>query len=840
MGQPPNSNFYLGRSFDLAQNKALAQTLLYDPADLTTHGVIIGMTGSGKTGLGIAILEEAALQGIPAIIIDPKGDLTNLLLHFPELLPQDFRPWLDPEAARRAGKDLDALAADTADLWRNGLLAWGLGAAQLQALQSAARFTVFTPGSSSGQPVNIMSSFQAPGISWDDNREVLREKIATIVTALLGLVGMTDIDPLRSREHILLSNLLESAWSQGHSLDLSELILQVQTPPFDRLGAFPVENFFPAKDRMDLAMLLNNFLASPSFQSWLEGQPLDVNSLMFSPENLPRHNIFYLAHLNDSERMFFVTLLLANVESWMRTQRGTSGLRALVYFDEIAGYLPPVANPPSRPILLRMLKQARAFGLGLLLTTQNPVDLDYKALSNAGTWLIGRLQTDQDKQRLLDGLQGAGGALDRPAYDRLISNLRQRVFLLHSVHLAEPQVFQSRWTLNFLAGPLTRAQIPDLNRLVVTDNPIPSAKPAFESATSPLAAAPAPVLQVLAPVKAAPIPETNPYTLTRPAVLSGYAEYFIPNQLGVAEAAAAAKLISSTPLNPEGILYRPALLAQAEVRYLQTRYNLEYTHRLCALVRELQGALIHWEDCTWLVFEPAGLQNQPQPQARFASLPGWLSDAHRFAAFQKDFLDWVFRTGTIRIRANEGLKVYSGPQVSEVDFQDLCSQAASQGQQAEQNKTAGAYDQKIAALEQKISHQQMDVKQHEQEVSERHLEEAGAGGQLILGLFSGRKRSINTPLAKHRLAQKAVSDLQQERQDLEALQSQLAELQKARQAALQLVQDRWAQLVNTHTEIPLNPARQDVYQDLFGIAWLPYYLIRVDSQLQEIPAYKQA
>jgi hypothetical protein len=838
MAQPYNSSFYLGRSFDLAQNKALAQNLLYDPADLTTHGVIIGMTGSGKTGLGIAVLEEAALQGIPAIIIDPKGDLTNLLLHFPDLLPQDFKPWLDPEAARRAGSDLDTLASDTAAQWRNGLAAWALGTAQLQALQSAAHFTVFTPGSSAGQPVNILSSFQAPGIPWDDNREVLREKIATIVTALLGLIGLTDIDPLRSREHILLSNLLENAWSQGHSLDLSELILQVQTPPFDRLGAFPVENFFPGKDRMDLAMLLNNFLASPSFQNWLEGQPLDVNSLMYSSDNLPCHNIFYLAHLSDSERMFFVTLLLAGVESWMRTQRGTSGLRALVYFDEIAGYLPPVANPPSRPILLRMLKQARAFGLGLLLTTQNPVDLDYKALSNAGTWLIGRLQTDQDKQRLLDGLQGAGGSLDRPAYDKLISNLRQRVFLYHSVHLSEPQVFQSRWTLNFLAGPLTRAQIPDLNRLAgqakTNASVTPVTKPAVSSSVSTLAQA--------APASAGAIPalENAPSTLTRPAVPSGYGEYFIPNELGVGEAVAAANLALSGPLNPEGILYRPALLAQAEVRYLQTRYNLEYTRRVCALVRDVQGALVHWEDFSWHAYESAELQRQPLPQAHFTALPGWLSDVRRFTAFQKDFIDWVFRTSTIRIRANEALKVYAGPQISEADYRNLCSQAAGHGLQIDQNKIASTYDQKISALEQKITNQQSDVKEQQQEVSGRRMEEAGADGQLILSIFSKRKRSLNTSFTKHRLAQKAASDLEQERQQLQGLQSQLADLQQARQAALQQVQDRWTATVNNQTEIPLNPARKDLFQDMFGVAWLPYYLIRLENKLQEIPAYKHA
>ena len=423
---PKRTSFYLGRKYDLANATGTTDPVMYDPANLTTHGVVTGMTGSGKTGLCIGLLEEAALQGIPALIVDPKGDLTNLVLHFPNFLPSDFEPWIDPELARRSGKSMADLSAETAANWQKGLANSELGPDDLRALGAAADFAIYTPGSTSGLPINILSSFQPPDIDWADNREILREKISTTVTALLGLVGITDIDPLRSREHILLSNVLENAWSKGTTLDLTELILQTQNPPFARLGAFPLDSFYPAKDRSELAMLLNNFLASPSFETWLIGGPLDINAMLYTPEGKIRHSIFYLAHLSDNERMFFTTLLFAATEAWMRTQRGTSGLRALLYFDEILGYLPPVANPPSKPILLRMLKQARAFGLGLLLATQNPVDVDYKALSNAGTWFIGRLQTDQDKQRLLDGLEtAAAGGIARGEIDKMISTLPQ-------------------------------------------------------------------------------------------------------------------------------------------------------------------------------------------------------------------------------------------------------------------------------------------------------------------------------------------------------------------------------------------------------------------------------
>ncbi len=420
---PANSTFYLGRLYDAGQGKTLDQPLLYDPADLTTHAFVTGMTGSGKTGLCIALLEEAALNGIPAILVDPKGDLADLLLHFPALLPADFQPWIDADAARREGKTPAAAAQETAQRWQAGLAEWGMGPERIAALQQAVEFGIYTPGSDAGQQVSILASLQAPSIPWEGNREVLREKISSTVTALLSLVGLTNIDPVRSREHILLSNIFEAAWSQGKDLDLAELILQTQTPPFPKLGVFPVESFFPQKDRLDLAMLLNNFLAAPTFQTWLEGQPLDIPALLFTPGGRPRHSVFYLAHLSDVERMFFVTLLFSAVETWMRTQSGSTGLRALLYFDEIAGYLPPVSNPPAKPVMLRLLKQARAFGVGLLLASQNPVDIDYKGLSNAGTWFIGKLQTEQDKQRLLDGLSSADGSLDRGQYDRLISGL---------------------------------------------------------------------------------------------------------------------------------------------------------------------------------------------------------------------------------------------------------------------------------------------------------------------------------------------------------------------------------------------------------------------------------
>ena len=575
-----DSNFYLGRAYDPSKQIVTDKQVDYDPTDLTTHAVVTGMTGSGKTGLCITLLEEAALKGIPAIIIDPKGDLTNLLLHFPDLAPQDFQPWLDSDLARRAGKSIEQIAGETSTSWRNGLNDWGITSERVLALKNAAQFAIYTPGSDSGISVSVLSSLTAPTLPWKENREILRERITSTVTALLGLVGYDDIDPIRSREHILLSNIFENAWRQNKDVELTELILQTQTPPFDKLGAFPVDSFFPAKDRMELAMVLNNILASPTFETWREGQPLDIASMLYTADGRPRHSIFYLAHLSDAERMFFVTLLLSSVETWMRMQKGATSLRALLYMDEIFGYLPPTHNPSSKQPLLRMLKQARAFGLGLLLATQNPVDVDYKALSNAGTWFIGKLQTEQDKDRLLDGLESAMGGVSRGVFDKLISTLGKRVFVLHNIHAKQPELFQTRWTMNFLAGPLTRTQIPELNKLANADTALPTQpKPASVSSNISSAESTSPSFMASPTVNQKPEvvnrKSDTGASQTKPSIPAGIKEYFLPQNYSLPEAYKAAQKTMPAEAMIEGVVYHPALVASAQVRVVDRKLGVD-------------------------------------------------------------------------------------------------------------------------------------------------------------------------------------------------------------------------------------------------------------------------
>jgi hypothetical protein len=457
--------FYLGRPYDPVQKAAQPGLLLYDSKDLVTHAVCVGMTGSGKTGLCIDLLEEAALDGVPAIAIDPKGDLTNLMLTFPELRPEDFRPWINEDDARTKSLSPDDYAAQQAKLWRDGLAAWGEDGERIRRLKDAAEFAIYTPGSSAGIPISILASFAAPAQGVRDDSELMRDRVTTTASSVLGLLGIA-ADPIQSREHILLANLLTRAWSAGEALDLGALIAQIQKPPMTRVGALDLESFYPEKERAQLAVKINNLLASPGFNAWLEGVPLDVGQLLRTESGKPRVAIVSIAHLSEAERMFFVSLLLNQVLDWVRMQSGTTSLRAVLYMDEIFGYFPPVAEPPSKRPLLTLLKQSRAFGLGIVLATQNPVDLDYKGLANTGTWFLGRLQTERDKARVLEGLESASAAahaeLDKGEIDKLLSGLSQRIFLMHNVHEDAPVVFESRWAMSYLRGPLTRDQIKKL------------------------------------------------------------------------------------------------------------------------------------------------------------------------------------------------------------------------------------------------------------------------------------------------------------------------------------------------------------------------------------------
>ena len=824
-----DGKFYLGRPYDLKKGKTEAKPLLYDPDDLTTHGVVVGMTGSGKTGLCIDFLEEAALNGTPAILIDPKGDMVNLLLHFPGLAPEDFQPWIDPDEARREGQTVDEKAEKIAKIWEEGLNEWGIGSERIEAVRNAVEYAVYTPGSDAGIPVSILASLKAPKTSWEENKEASRERISSTVTALLGLVGI-ESDPVRSREHILLSNLFETAWKAGQDMDLTELIHQIQSPPFDKLGAFETDQFFPENDRFELAMTLNNLLASPSFEAWIHGIHMDVGQLLWTAEGKPRHSVFYLAHLPESERMFFTTLLLTEVESWMRAQPGSSTLRAILYFDEVFGYLPPVANPPSKPPLLRLLKTARAFGLGVLLTTQNPVDLDYKALSNAGTWFVGKLQTEQDKSRLLDGLESVDAGksgFKRSEVDKLISGLDKRVFLLHNVHERGQHVFKTRWAMAYLRGPITRAQLRDVNELV-------GAQQTHISTTAGEAS------QAEVKVdRGDAVQEAAGTTTRRPRVPTGISEFFLPNIITSSQALKGA-MQDPTKSEVLGLMYRPALLVQADVRYLDRKINLDHVESRAAIAEDMDPkGFIRWDDWTISPLDPASFETGPSPDAQFASLEAPLNDAKSLKAMEVDFQDYIFHGAGLKIPSNPALKIFAAPGTSEAEFQSLCSEAADEAADIEVIKLEKKYRTKIKSIKDRLTKEQRELAEDQAELGSRKMEEVATLAENVFGFFSGSRstRRISTSMTKRRMTSKAKSDVEESQDVIDDFMKELENLQAELTQEIDEIQDRWNQVALDVEETVLAPYKKNIRVLLFGVAWTPYWRVKVGDRTLELPGY---
>jgi hypothetical protein len=623
--------FYLGRDYDLAAGKVGTTPLLYQTENLTTHAVCVGMTGSGKTGLCISLLEEAALAGIPAIAIDPKGDLGNLMLAFPELRPSDFQPWVDPSVASRKGITVEELAQQTAELWKSGLAKWDEDGARIQRFTDRVDRAIYTPGSSAGLPLTVLKSFDAPPQAVLDDADALNDRIQGAASGLLALLGVT-ADPVTSREHILLSNVLGYAWRDGRSLDLPGLIHEIQQPPFKRVGVVDLDSFFPAKDRLEFGMRLNNLLASPSFASWLDGESLDVQKLLYNGDK-PRLSIISIAHLTDAERMFFVTILLNEMIAWMRSQPGTGSLRAILYMDEVFGFFPPTANPPAKRPMLTLLKQARAYGLGCVLATQNPVDLDYKGLSNAGTWFLGRLQTERDKARVIEGLEGAsaeaGATFNRQEMEATLAALDSRVFLMNNVHGAGPQVFQTRWAMSYLAGPLTRSQISTL----MAERKSSAAGPA--SAGSPAAPSPSPEASSESP-KSAPAPQRRSLNSTsansRPVLSADITQRFWPLDDHVKPAAG------------ERLTYRPGLFAVGRLHFIRASDGVDVWRDFAAL-QPVHGDMSQptWET-SQVMNERPSLLDEPEPSAAFGDLPGDMAVERNYRRWDDDLKNHVYQS----------------------------------------------------------------------------------------------------------------------------------------------------------------------------------------------------
>ncbi|MBN1139854.1 MAG: ATP-binding protein [Anaerolineae bacterium] len=856
------ASFYLGKEYDLAAGRVLDRPVLYDARDLTTHAVCLGMTGSGKTGLGAVLLEEAALDGVPSLVIDPKGDMTNLLLTFPDLLPDDLRPWINPDDARRQNLEMDAYAAQTAERWRRGLADWGQDPDRIRRLKESADFVIYTPGSSAGRPMSILQTFQSPGLSWETDAELIRDRISSIVTALLALVGI-QADPVRSREHILLSTILDQAWRAGADLNLTEIIVRVQKPPFSQLGVFPVETFFPERNRMELAMLLNGLMAAPSFADWTAGQPLDVDSLLHSSAGKPQVSIFYIAHLQEAERQFFVTLLLEQVVAWLYAQSGTTSLRALLYMDEMFGYLPPhPANPPTKKPLLTLLKQARAFGLGLMLTTQNPVDLDYKALANAGTWFIGTMQTERDKLRVLDGLEGAeavgsrAGGASRADFDQLISALRTRVFLLHNVHAGQPVIFQTRWAMSYLRGPLTRSQIRELvgapaPAQTPAELPLAAPLPAVEPQDAPAKALPAAPQPAIVPQVPSSLPLSlspeRPYGQVPPQLPSTVKQVFVPVQISLDEAlyrlAGQQGWSSRSAVGLEGrLVYDPALIGLAVVRFAhaRSRQTLEQALTYLLPVAEASG-FVDWSQAQ-VQLDAGALVHKPGPGALFGRLPVDLGNASRFAALKKEFGEHLFYTQSVTIWYNPHLKLYSELGETAKAFQRRCREAARRARDDESEAIQARYKARLEQLIAKMQREKRELEEDQVEYSARKREEFFSGAESVLDFFTGRRmrRGVSTASRKRRLTQQAKADIEESEKAIDDFEDQIDQVGDSLEREMDDLTARWAALIDDVQQEEVRPRRSDVRVNLFGLAWLPGWEITVPGQSipYQWPAYE--
>ena len=796
--------FYLGSPYDLTNKKRKDGLLLYDSKDLVTHAVCVGMTGSGKTGLCISLLEEAAIDGIPAIVIDPKGDLPNLLLTFPELKPQDFQPWINEDDAQKKNLSPADYAAQQAELWKKGLAEWGQDGNRIQRLRDAAEFRVYTPGSNAGISVSILKSFAAPPPAIRDEPELLAERVNTTATSLLGLIGI-DADPIESREHVLLSTIFTKQWTEGLDLDLPGLIQQIQKPPVTKLGVMDLESVFPAQDRFQLAMGLNNLLAAPSFASWMEGDALDIPQILHTPQGKPRIAIFSIAHLDDAQRMFFVSLLLNAVLGWMRTQSGTTSLRAILYMDEIFGYFPPVANPPSKLPLLTLLKQGRAFGLGVVLATQNPVDLDYKGLSNTGTWFIGRLQTERDKARVLEGLEGAaagtGQRFDRQQMEETLAGLSTRIFVLNNTHDDAPEVFESRWAMSYLRGPLTRVQIKELMAAAKGQAPASPTQPAAVSA---------------APSTSPQVVQDKQEDIQRPVLPAEVTQYFLP--------------IRSAASGSERLTYQPMIMGAAEIHYSDSK-TIDMTQQVTMLSPFSEGPIaLDWAQASVIDVPVEELESNSESDAAFGTLSSAASKVKNYEKWNKELATWIYRNHRIELFESPSLEVASNPGESERDFRVRLQQFARENRDKAVEKLRQRYAPKIAKLEEKKRRAEQIVQREAEQAQSQKYQTAISFGATLLSSFLGRKTASLGTLGRATTAARGVSrtmketgDVARAQETLTIVNQQLLDLDGEFQAEAKTLEQSIDPQTEQLEKVSLKPKKTNITVKLLTFVWAPFW-----------------
>jgi len=776
--------FYLGKRYDSDADKLTDDLVLYDSRDLTTHAVIIGMTGSGKTGLGIGILEEAALDHIPVIAIDPKGDMGNLLLTFPKLSAENFRPWINTRTATDKGQTPDEFAASQAALWKKGLGGWGQTGKRIAQMRENVELAIYTPGSNAGLPISVLQSFVAPDEALIEDIDLYRERVQATATGILTLLDI-DADPVTSREHILISQLLDRAWRGGRDLDIATLIGEIQKPPMVKVGVMNLDAFFPPKDRFALAMKLNNLLAAPGFEAWMQGEPLKAKNLLYTEGGKPRISVMSIAHLDEAQRMFFVSMLLNEVIAWMRAQPGTSSLRAILYMDEIFGYMPPVANPPSKRLFLTLLKQARAYGLGLVLSTQNPVDLDYKGLSNTGTWFIGRMQTERDKARVMEGLEGASdGSFDKQAMERTIAGLGKRRFLLHNVHEDQAVVFNTRWVMSYLAGPLTRDHIRTL----------------MSKARK----------KVAAMAKAVSKPKRKSGG-SAPSLAPGIDQYFVRGRA-------------------DDIVYHPRLIAGGDIAFTSARYDIDDERSVLHTVEFDDGPVtVDWDYAEPLAIDIDELADDAAVGASFADCPAAADDSKGYVAWGKDYKRWLRQNEVITLFRSKKFKLSSVAGETEGEFRARLQDAASEKRDLAIGKIRKRYAGKLTTLENRLLRAEQAISREKQQSTKKKIDTAISFGTAILGAVLGRKKFSSTTATRIGSAMKSAGGASKEAADVERATQTAKKVKVDINALSKALEQEVADLDTAFDaqneelgEVVVRAKSTNIYVAISGLVWLPY------------------
>lgn len=782
--------FYLGKEMDIEERKITDNILLYDSKDLTTHAMIIGMTGSGKTGLGMALLEEALMDNIPVIAIDPKGDITNLLLSFPDHMTEDYLPWINLDEAASEGFSASQYASREAEKWKKGLAGWGIERDRIIKMRESVSFSIFTPGSDSGISVNMLGSFRCPPENIIHDHDILIEKVQNTTSNLLSLLNI-ESDPLSGKENLLISKIFEHTWKEGMDTDLPLIINRIQDPPFNKIGIMSTDSFYPPSERFKLAMTINQVLASPSFSQWMTGVPLEMGNFLHTPEGKPRASIFTISHLSDNERMFFISMLLGELISWMRSRSGTSSLRAILYIDEVFGYMPPVKEPPSKGPLLTLLKQARAFGIGVVLSTQNPVDLDYRGLSNIGTWFIGRLQTQRDKDRILEGMEKLAdtGEYDRQFLDKAISGLNRREFLLNNVHENSPSIFSTRWVMSYLRGPLSREQI----RSLMKDR-----KKGSESPGGIVREEPSRGKSRITPIKPVIPPDIN--------------EYFI-----------------APPAGSVSVTYKPYLLGIAETCYSQSSMGIdEKITYILGTESPSNGQEPDWRKAVNLEMDPEDIHTEAMAHADFMELPSTLAESRNYRKWKKEFITWIRQNRPLVIFRNRSLKMTGLPGEQKGDFEIRIEETLREKRDLEVEDLRKKYDRKMGTLQKQLIVAEQSIARESEQASSRNIETVISFGSALAGALLGRKSitatstyRLGTALSRAGRLRKEKMDVERARERALLLQERISALEKSMSEEIERLKNNLGKHRNSTEEYPIRARSTDINIKVFGLAWVP-------------------